>query len=174
MFAERVVADYGITEGDCLLICKGDSELEQGLQQGLLEATTLKITALYPSKEAADQAEKKVRGAAHAGRIQYKVGGLAALPFADSSFDLVAGVGPVLIWEKDKAQAMREVYRVLRSGGTAILGGEYRGMPDFRKVSSDSLRESAAATGIPSIRVIDDMGQWVEVRKGIKDRGFCD
>ena len=174
MFAERVVADYAITEGACLLICKGDGELEQGLQQGLLEATNLKITALYPSKEAADQAEKKIRGAAHAGRIEYKVGSLAALPFAESSFDLIAGVGPVLIWEKDKAQAMREVYRVLRSGGAALLGGEYRSMPDFRKVSSDSLRESAAATGIPSIRVIDDMGQWVEVRKGIKDRGFCD
>ena len=43
-------------------------------------------------------------------------------------------------------------------------------MPDFRKVSSDTLRADAAKTRIPSIRVSDDMGQWVEIRKGTKDR----
>jgi hypothetical protein len=30
-------------------------------------------------------------------------------------------------------------------------------MPDFRKLSSEDLRTSAAQTGISSIRVIDDM-----------------
>jgi len=45
-------------------------------------------------------------------------------------------------------------------------------MPDLRKVSSDTLRSDAANTGITSIRVSDDMGQWVEIRKGIKDRGL--
>jgi hypothetical protein len=69
---------------------------------------------------------------------------------------------------------MRELYRVLRAGGVALVGGRYLHMPEFRRVSSDALRQSAAETGIPSIRVIDDMGQWVEVRKGIKDRGFAD
>jgi hypothetical protein len=47
-------------------------------------------------------------------------------------------------------------------------------MPDFRKVSSETLRDDAAKTGITSIRVYDDMGQWVEIRKGIKDRGLRD
>ena len=47
-------------------------------------------------------------------------------------------------------------------------------MPDSRKVSSEDLRTSAAKTGIPSIRVVDGMGQWVEVRKGIGKRGLRD
>jgi hypothetical protein len=47
-------------------------------------------------------------------------------------------------------------------------------MPDFRKVSSETLRKAAANTGISSIRISDDMGQWVEVRKGIKDRRLRD
>ncbi|MDP6720640.1 MAG: hypothetical protein QGF59_18400 [Pirellulaceae bacterium] len=51
----------------------------------------------------------------------------------------------------------------------ALIGGKYLGMPDFRKVSSETLRNDAAKTGITSIRVSDDMGQWVEIRKGIKE-----
>ena len=61
-----------------------------------------------------------------------------------------------------------------RPGGVARVGRKYLGMPDFRKVSSEALRQSAASTGITSIRVLDDMGQWVEIRKGIQDRGLRD
>ena len=63
---------------------------------------------------------------------------------------------------------MREIHRILRPGGAALIGGRYLHMPKHRRVSSDELRKSAAATGISSIRVIDDMGQWVEIRKGIE------
>ena len=63
---------------------------------------------------------------------------------------------------------MRELYRVLRDGGVALVGGQYRHMPEFRRVSSEKLRQDAASTGIQAIRVIDDMGQWVEIRKGVR------
>jgi hypothetical protein len=69
---------------------------------------------------------------------------------------------------------MRELYRVLRRGGVALVGGRYLHMPEFRRVSSETLRKDAASTGLQAIRVIDDMGQWVEIRKGIADREFRD
>ena len=67
---------------------------------------------------------------------------------------------------------MREVYRALRPGGVAFIGGRYVGMPDSRKVSSEDLRASAAKTGIPAIRVVDDGGQWVEIRRGVQECGL--
>lgn len=173
MLAGRIVADYYITEGRCLLVHRGDGGLEQALQQGLLELTRLNITAIYPNGEAAEAARQRIRQAKHDERITCRVGDIHSLPFEDRSFDLVAGVGPVLIWG-DRPKAMREIYRVLAEGGAGLVGGRYLYMPEFRKVSSEALRQSAAETGIPSIRIIDDMGQWVEIRKGIKDRGFCD
>ncbi|MGB2821195.1 MAG: methyltransferase domain-containing protein, partial [Phycisphaerae bacterium] len=174
MLAGRFVADYGIKEGKGLVICRSDGGLEQGLQRGLVEATDLHIIALYPSEKLAQQADKRIQQAELTSRIACKVGDIGALPFDEASFDLVAGVGPILIWRKDRAKAMQEVYRVLRTGGAALVGGKYLGMPASRKVSSETLRKSAAETSIPSIRVFDDMGQWVEIRKGIKDRGFRD
>ena len=174
MLANRFVADYAISEGDCLVICGSDGGLEQALQRGLVDVTNLRMTALYPSEKVAKEAEQRIAKADLAGRITCKVGAIGALPFDEASFDVVAGVGPMLVFAKDKAAAMREVYRVLRTGGAALVGGKFLGMPDHRKVSSETLRASAADTGIPSIRVYDDMGQWVEIRKGFLDRGFRD
>jgi SAM-dependent methyltransferase len=173
MLAGRIIADYAVTEGRCLLILGGDGGLQQALQRGLLEMTRLQMTALYPNEEVAAQARQRIQQEQHQDRITCRVGNIEELPFDAESFDLVAGVGPVLIWT-NRQKAMRELHRVLRDGGVALVGGRYLYMPEFRKVSSETLRQDAAATGIRAIRVIDDHGQWVEVRKGIKDRGYGD
>ncbi|OHB69359.1 MAG: hypothetical protein A2V70_16910 [Planctomycetes bacterium RBG_13_63_9] len=173
LLAGRCLADYAITEGQCLLICRADGKLEQGLQEGFLELTQLQLTALYPNEDMATAARERIRTAKLDDRITCRIGDVATLPFPEASFDLVAGVGPMLIWS-DRQKAMREIYRVLRPGGAALVGGRYLGMPDARKVSSQTLRNDATNTGIPSIRVHDDMGQWVEIRKGTKDRDFRD
>jgi ubiquinone/menaquinone biosynthesis C-methylase UbiE len=167
MLAYRLVADYGITKGDCLLICRGDGAAEQALQQGLVDSTELRIIALYPSEKAAKDAEARIRRAGLDKRIQCKTGDVDPLRFAEPSFDLVVALGGVPFW-KDREKAFREIHRVLRPGGAALAGGFYRFMPESRRVSSESLRETAARTGIPSIRILDDMGQWVEIRKAAK------
>lgn len=51
---------------------------------------------------------------------QFAVGNAEGLPFRDASFDCVCSMG-VLHHTPDTAQAVREVFRVLRPGGTVIL-----------------------------------------------------
>ncbi len=174
MLAHRFVADYAVTDGDCLMICGGsDGGLQQGMMQGFLEMTEVKITAMYSKKEVARQAEERIRKAKLDDRVTCKVGEIEKMPFEEGSFDVVVGVGPMLIFA-DRQKAMKEIYRVLRRGGVSLVGGKFLGMPEFRKVKSETLRQDAAKTGISSIRISDDMGQWVEIRKGIKDRGLQD
>lgn len=164
MLVARFLADYNITQGDCLLICGGDGEIVGEMQKGFLEMTALSITALYPNEEVSDQARSRIRAAQQEKRITCRVGKLDALPFSEASFDFAVGVGPVLIWT-NRQKAMKELYRILRPGGCALVGGRYLHMPANRKVSSETLRADAQATGIPSVRILDDMGQWVEIRK---------
>jgi len=166
VLALRFIADYGITAGECLLICKSDGGLERALQQGFVDNTDLRITALYPTEAHARKATERIAKANLDKRITCKVGRIGAIPCDKDTFDLIAGVGPTLIFEKDKANAMRQIHRVLQPGGAALIGGRFLHMPKHRKVSSDTLRKAAAATGISSIRVYDNMGQWVEIRKG--------
>jgi len=168
MLASRLVATFGITKGRCLLVCLNDGEATQGLQEELLEITELAVTALYSSEKARDAARKRISAAKLDERITCETGNLETLPFKDGAFDLVAGAGPMLLWG-DREKKMREVYRVLRPGGAACIGGRFLGLPESRQVSSEDLRASAAKTGLTSIQVVDDMGQWVEIRKGVQN-----
>lgn len=164
MLAHRFVADYAVTRGNCLVICVSDGELQQALQRGFLDVTEMKITAMYRSEEIVEQAAQRLREAELDDRVTCRVADVHELPFDDRSFDAVIGVGPILLWG-DREKGMREIHRVLRGGGVALVGGRFLGMPPSRRVSSDDLRASAAASGLSSIRVYDDMGQWVEIRK---------
>jgi predicted ATP-grasp superfamily ATP-dependent carboligase/ubiquinone/menaquinone biosynthesis C-methylase UbiE len=52
--------------------------------------------------------------------VEYQVGSIDALPFADGSFDVVCSAG-VIEYLKDCEGAIREMQRVLRPGGVLIL-----------------------------------------------------
>lgn len=64
-----------------------------------------------------------------AGRVQIELGSVAALPFADNTFDLVTAIETHYYWP-DLPANVREVYRVLKPGGTFVIIAEtYRGGP---------------------------------------------
>ena len=70
-----------------------------------------------------------------AGRVQIEQGSVAALPFPDHTFDVVTAVETHYYWP-DLPANVREVLRVLKTGGTFTLIAEaYRGGP-FRWVYS--------------------------------------
>lgn len=63
------------------------------------------------------------------GRVQVEQGSVSALPFADSSFDIVTAVETHYHWS-DLPANVREVFRVLKPGGEFMLIAEtYRGGP---------------------------------------------
>jgi len=60
------------------------------------------------------------------------------LPFDTATFDLVFFRGGLFFWE-DQAQILREIYRVLKPGGVAVVGG------GFGAEAPDELIEARAA-----------------------------
>ncbi len=165
LLAGRFVSKYHLHKGSCLLICGQDGGLQQSLQRGFVELTEMKIIALYATEKTTAQAAQRIKAEPHSDRISCCTGTMTALPFDANSFDCVASVGPALIFEKNKQKALQEIHRVLRPGGAALVGGRFLGMPASRKVSTEQLRAIVQQSGIPSIRVFDERGQWVEVRK---------
>jgi SAM-dependent methyltransferase len=67
--------------------------------------------------------ERAISLAANAGvadRVEFRVGDVASLPFADASFDAVVSTFSLHHWP-DPAKGLEEIYRVLRPGGVARI-----------------------------------------------------
>ncbi len=128
--------------------------------------------------EAVENAERK--GLAH--RVIAVVGRAEELPLASESVDLVVSRGSIFFWN-DQAKGIAEVYRVLRPGGEAMLGGgrgehypewarrefsrrrhghinpESESTKRFRRLRSPAtFRHWAEQAGVPHFRVIGQGG----------------
>lgn len=57
------------------------------------------------------------------GRIEFKHGSVAALPFPDDTFDLATAFETSMFWP-NLVDTLREVQRVLRPGGTLLIANE--------------------------------------------------
>ena len=66
-----------------------------------------------------------------------QVGDVHAIPFPDSSFDVVF-LGWVLAYSKDQQGAIREVVRVLRPGGIAVVASDYSSEETHTRARVDS------------------------------------
>ena len=88
----------------------------------LIEAAGNPVVMVDPDKEAMAEGLQTARGKGVADRLSAVVGTAEDLPFPDNSVDLVVSRGSIFFWE-DPVKGLQEVYRVLRPGGKAYIGG---------------------------------------------------
>jgi len=86
------------------------------------------------------------------------VGRAENLPLADDSVDLVVSRGSIFFWE-DQPAGVREVHRVLRSGGRAMLGGGFgRTCPLWaRREFIRRRREGVRKRGPQAVRAFEEV-----------------
>lgn len=116
--AEKAVSRTGIHSGRLLDIGCGGGYLGLAvMERGMFEAAFMDINE--ESLKIAEQhlGEKGMEGQTLAGDVQ-------AMPFKDSSFDLIVSRGSMPFWE-DQEAAFREIWRVLRPEGRAYIGVGY-------------------------------------------------
>jgi 2-polyprenyl-3-methyl-5-hydroxy-6-metoxy-1,4-benzoquinol methylase len=112
-------------------------------------------------------AAAKERARERAVQPRFVEGQIEALPFADASFDVVLAV-TVLCFITDPVQAVRELARVLRPGGTLVVGDLARyslwairrrvrgwlGSPTWRSAHFRSRRELRRAMAAAGLQVV--------------------
>ncbi len=103
----------------------GDSVLEVAPGPGYLaiELAKLgkyKITGLDISKDFVEIANRNAKEAAVDSQVEFRQGSVANIPFPDTTFGLVICTAAFKNF-KDPVRALFEMYRVLRSEGTALI-----------------------------------------------------
>jgi SAM-dependent methyltransferase len=88
----------------------------------LTEATRNPVVMIDPDAAALAEGLKLAREKRLADRLSAVVGVAEKLPFPDASVDLVVSRGSIFFWD-DAPKGLAEVYRVLRPGGKAYIGG---------------------------------------------------
>jgi len=123
-----------------------------GVGLALARRSASTILLVDPSPDALGEGMR----AAHAQEVSDRVWLLAAraeyLPLRDNCFDLVVSRGSVFFWD-DPARGIREVHRLLRPGGCAMIGGGLgSGYPDWaRREFMRRRREDASRQGADAL-----------------------
>ncbi len=134
----------------------------------LIEATGNPVVMLDPNVEAMTRGLELAREKGLGDRLFAVVGVAEDMPFPDNSVDLIVSRGSIFFWS-DPVKGLQEVYRVLRPGGKAMIGG-------------------GAGSGYPKVAVQElvrsrkeklkgeESNQWtrlVELRRPEKMRGWA-
>ena len=182
--AKQIKQDYGITKGVCVDAGAGGAYLSIELAK----ITDLEIKALDIDPEAIQIAERNIRQAGLTRKVKTVLSDVQKMPFADASVDLVISRGSFMFWT-DKVKAFREVWRILKPGGVAFIGGGTGkllpqgekdlikekmdkgelGPPQELTVSLEGMGKILREAGIGQFEISSDdaclCGLWVEFKK---------
>jgi len=176
----QMVEDYNMKDGVCVEIGCGTALFAIELCKN----SNLKIFALEKEKAIYEVAKENVMEEKLEDRIKLILGDAHDLPFTDGFADFIISRGAYHCWE-NKAKVFTEVYRVLKSGGLAIIGGGFgkyvseKDLERMRNLRDKSLGQAAkfyyspelmekelVKAGINNFNIqYDDTGLWAEIRK---------
>lgn len=139
-------------------------------------ATQGKVYAVDYSEESVSATKRNNARWIDMGRVEVAHGSVSQLPFSDGMFDLVTAV-ETHFWWPDMPAGMREIFRVLKPGGTLILIAEiykgantmaarlaekYAGRTGMALLSVDEHRGLFANAGCSDVQVIEERGKgWI-------------
>jgi len=187
VLAEQIIDECCITRGVCVDVGSGPALLALELAK----RANLMIYSLDISEEMLKIAKENARKTGLSHKMVPICGDVHAMPFKNRFADLIISRGSLPFW-RDKLQAFREVYRVLKVGGLAFIGGGFgrdikvrneikekmlklhKNMPKFKKASltpdrsidRSHLKCILENTQIPKFKIIsDESGLWVKIAK---------
>jgi ubiquinone/menaquinone biosynthesis C-methylase UbiE len=179
--ALQVMEHYGRSQGDVLELgpFSGGISMEMArLYPGL------NITIAAQDEGVLDSLRKAMEGSRLGPKMKFRRSDLYRLKFADSLFDLVMFRGAYFFLDEE-GKILREIYRVMREGGFAFVGGGYgkdtpqalideiadesRDLNDRlgrRRVTEDAVKAMVISAGLAgNVSIESSGGLWLVIRK---------
>jgi len=183
--ALQIIIRTGIRSGLCLDLGSGSASLAIALTR----VSDLQIFAVDSSETTLSQVPGNIVALSLEDRIIPLLADVHMIPFGDEVCDLVVSRGSYHLWENLPA-AMAEIYRILKTGGKAYVGGGYgsqnlrdrmyalrrrdtalddsdlSGTSTFYKYTEEEIRVALNDAGISKFHLInDESGFWMMIEK---------
>lgn len=178
LIARQIVERCGIKEGNCIDIGSGPGALAIAIAR----ITDLNIYSLDISAGMNEIAKRNIVKERLTPKIFPVKGDVHQLPFSNDFADLIISRGSMFFWE-DKETSFREIYRVLKQGGCAYIGGGFgsaelknkikqsvnNSKPDhvtIPRINIEELESVLNRTKIEKYHIINDnSGLWILFKK---------
>jgi ubiquinone/menaquinone biosynthesis C-methylase UbiE len=170
--ADDVVALCNPRPGVWLDIGSGSGGLALALAARSPESV---LVLLDPSADALGSALGAARDQGLEGRVVTVLGKVEAMPLPDACVDLAVSRGSIFFWD-DPVQGLKQVHRVLRHGGTAMIGGGLgTGYPAWaRREFIRRRHEGVRKNGPEAVRRFRELRDPETFRRWAQDAGLAD
>ncbi|AFS78925.1 putative methyltransferase type 11 [Gottschalkia acidurici 9a] len=138
VIARQAMERTSIREGICIDIGSGGGHLGIAIS----EITDMKVYLYDRSYDAKEIAEVKIKDKKIGERVKGIVGDVHTIPIEDNTIDLIVSRASYHSWES-KVRAIKEIYRVLRYGGKAYIGGGYGSKQLEEKIEDKMIKRNA-------------------------------
>src|SRR3954453_2375627 len=128
-----------------------------GVALGELVGGARSVAGIDHSEAAVRSARQRFRREIEEGRLQVELASVEAIPFEDASFDRILTVHTIYFWP-DPERGLREILRVLRSGGRLVLATDVKGprkavaSHGFNSYGQEQQSELLRAAGFSAVR----------------------
>ncbi len=182
LLAQQFVDDYGLQSGRCIDIGAGPGFI--GIE--LAKITDMEIYFVDTVDEQLKLAQANFLASGSENKAHFINSDVHQLAFEDNFGDFIVSRGSIWFWREPR-EALKEIYRVLKPGGTALIGGGLgRYVPEtMRKRLMEANQKRLAERGekrptlaefqlmveeahLPHYLVISEepgVGRWVEIKK---------
>jgi ubiquinone/menaquinone biosynthesis C-methylase UbiE len=151
----RVNRDAATQAIELLDVHPDDKILEVGFGPGVAVQLLLQlvptgsVAGVDRSQEMVRQAADRNADARRSRRVDLRLGSVERLPFADEAFDKALAINSMQAWP-DAHAGLREILRVLKHGGSIVLGFTVNsGQP------KEGVAELLSAAGFAQARIVD-------------------
>lgn len=153
LLAQQIIDDYQIKKGRCVEIGSGDGKL--GLE--LVKRAGLHVYIVDINKDVLEKALSRACDAGLADRTSSIQADVERLPFVNDFADLIVSRGSIFFWN-DKPRGLSEIYRVLKAGGVAFVGG------GLSRYISEQEREEFIRARTAELKDEQSRKEWERVR----------
>jgi len=165
--ARQILERTGVEEGHCLDLGGGPGML--GIS--MAEITHLHVVIYDLLPECIEEAQRNIEERNLWQRINTKQGRAENIDFPDNSMDLVISRGSIFFWE-DQKKGLCEVYRVLKPGGWAYIGGGMGSIDLLIDIQLERAKNPKLTEKRDNHRIDNPPGHFENILKGCDIPGF--